>query len=84
MQCLSRKKDEEFHQFFVLFLLVGTISIEFKTVLKSTSPYLARFFRRGVCVLAVDAAFFLVGTGVLDCPIKSKKAAEEGVFACGL
>jgi hypothetical protein len=26
----------------------------------------------------------IVGTGVLDCPIKSKKAAEDGVFACGL
>ena len=25
MQCLSRKKDEEFLQFFVLFLLVGIL-----------------------------------------------------------
>ena len=39
MQCLSRKKDEEFHQFFVLFLSVGTISIKFKTVLKSTALF---------------------------------------------
>ena len=44
---LVKKKGRGIYQFFVLFLSVDTISIEFKTVLKSTAVYLARFFRRG-------------------------------------
>ena len=43
MQCLLRKKDEEFYQFFVLFLSVGNIFYWIsKTVLEST--HLLNFF----------------------------------------
>ena len=46
MQCLSRKKDEEFLQFFVLFLSVGVVP--FDTAL-SHAPAKVCFF-----VLTVD------------------------------
>ena len=41
MQCLSRKKDEEFLQFFVLFLLV--VASFFHTALSQARPHRASF-----------------------------------------
>ena len=49
---------------------------------KSEQRMLLAFSMGGV--LALGAALFSCRDRRLDCPIKSKKAAEEGVFVCGL
>ena len=75
MQCLSRKKDEEFLQFFVLFLLVG---VSFFHTALSQPPFESLFLficlvgEACVCILKTDKASSLTGAtlGSLACIIK--------------
>ena len=83
MQCLSRKKDEEFLQFFVLFLLVGILIF---ILLYRRSPSLGLFLFGGLLALGISFPWRLYCVGYPLCRqlprLGSCGGSGSGYLAC--